>query len=646
LQARIDELEDTLRDTEHKLAARHEHIAKFAPQLDEATKELERLRKRAEEAEAENQKTTRKFEEQAEKLAELQQALKDRDERIAELEDQLKAKAADSDRLGAVQKHEQELAEELADAKAEAETAHSARDAAQAELKTLNEKLQQALKDEGKAAELQRKLEARDHQIGVAQQQLTDLRDELKLEEEERARAAEDLRKAREAEERAMEQADALEREVEELKAKLAEAEESATASADGLFSQLEELKGKLAESEDARSSEVASLKEQLKKAGEESDDARELREENAGLKARNDEIARKRDEVLNGLQAAVSELDAMKEVLAERDVDLRTARGERDEALKQADELRRELEGLKALQAEIDALEEKRQQAVDELLRANTTVANTEVAAEKARDEVRALKEKFEQAVEQRHEAEKQLVEARAKLDAEQELRREAKSRIEQLEDALQREREQVDKSAPAEALSSLSAQLANERTKWESRIAERESELEDMRSRLREAEGRESDLAAQLESVELSKQDANRAKALAGQRRAQIERMQSDVETARRQAKDSESYWKNEMNEFQAMVSSHLLAAENKEEGSDKKLQGLLEELGIGIADKYAKLRKRANRTDKELEETKDKLQAVERILAKREEEDSRVKKIVKELEAPKKKATRKKK
>src|SRR5690606_25465849 len=103
-------------------------------------------------------------------------------------------------RLSDVEKHEKELKEDLADARAEAETARAARDAAQEEIRTLNDKLQAALKDTGKADELQRKLEARDRQIEVAQQQLNDLREELKLEEEERSRAAEELRKAREAE--------------------------------------------------------------------------------------------------------------------------------------------------------------------------------------------------------------------------------------------------------------------------------------------------------------------------------------------------------------------------------------------------------------------------------------------------------------
>lgn len=338
---------------------------------------------------------------------------------------------------------------------------------------------------------------------------------------------------------------------------------------------------------------------------------------------------------MLKGLESAVGELDAMKEVLAERDVDLRTAQGERDEARKEADALRREVEGLRTLQKEIEALEAERNKAAEELLRVGGALTNAEQAAEKWRDEIDALKTKIEQSTEKRHEAEKQLVEARAKLDAEQEMRREHNRRIEQLEDALERERRQVDNSAPAEALSTLSSQLEQERTKWENRIAEREAELEDVRQRLLEAESRESDLSAQLEQVQLSKTDVNRAKALAGQRRAQIERMQSDVETARRQAKEAETYWKGEMNEFQKLVASHLEAAEKGEEGSDQKLQGLLENLKVGIADKYAKLRRKANRMQKELDETRDKLTAVERILAKKEEEESRLNKIVEEIE-----------
>ncbi|MCA8945051.1 MAG: hypothetical protein KDB29_02375, partial [Planctomycetes bacterium] len=97
----------------------------------------------------------------------------------------------------------------------------------------------------------------------------------------------------------------------------------------------------------------------------------------------------------------------------------------------------------------------------------------------------------------------------------------------------------------------------------------------------------------------------------------------------------KEAETYWKGEMNEFQDLVAQHLLAAENGEEGSDQKLQKMMESMKVGVADKYAKLRRKSNRMQKELDETKDKLTAVERILAKREEEEARLKTIIDELE-----------
>jgi chromosome segregation ATPase len=110
----------------------------------------------------------------------------------------------------------------------------------------------------------------------------------------------------------------------------------------------------------------------------------------------------------------------------------------------------------------------------------------------------------------------------------------------------------------------------------------------------------------------------------------------MQSDVEGARRQAKEAETYWKSEMTEFQQEVAAHLQAAENGEEGSDARLQKLMEKLKVGIADKYAKLRRKATRTEKELQQTQDKLAAVERIMAKREEEEARLRKLIEEMEA----------
>jgi chromosome segregation ATPase len=109
----------------------------------------------------------------------------------------------------------------------------------------------------------------------------------------------------------------------------------------------------------------------------------------------------------------------------------------------------------------------------------------------------------------------------------------------------------------------------------------------------------------------------------------------MQAEVESARRQAKDTEDYWKSEMDAFRGAVAEHLEAAERGDEGADQRLQKLMEKLKAGIADKYAKLRRRNNRVEKELQDVKDKLGAVERILAKREDEERRLRKLIDQLE-----------
>ncbi|MCC7510804.1 MAG: hypothetical protein IT464_15680 [Planctomycetes bacterium] len=669
LKAQVEEIKKELTDTKTKLSQRHEHVAKLAPELDSAKKENEKLKARIAElekassteklrvdmdianaeaartkaqnaleqahtdlhsAQEERKALAKEVKELRAKLDEVRDEQKSESEgigaRVAELEREL---AAERERAGEFEAQAAELPErdrtisrlqeELQDARAETATARNSQQATEDELKDLRSRLAQAEKGSKAAEDAEARLAARDRQIEVAQQQLADLKEEIKLEEEERNRATQQLQQAREAEQRAMEQTEALEAEVEELR-KRAEAAERAG------IERAAQLEGG-------------------------------LKEENERLKARNEEITRKRDDVLKGLEAAAGEVEELKALIAERDVEKRTLQAERDKAIQEAEDLR-------TLQAEITQLDNKHKEMLSELARVGHSLTNSETAAEKAREEVRMLREKVEQASERRHEAEKQLVEARAKLESELHMRGEQAQRIRQLEESLQRERDTVDQSAPASALETLSSQLAVEREKWERVASEKEREIEDVRKQLNEAELRENDLASQLEGIELSKQDVMRAKALAGQRRAQIERMQSDVEGARRKATEAETYWKTEMDDFRGAVAEHLEAAERGDEGSDQKLQKLLETLKVGIADKYAKLRRKHTRTEKELQETTDKLTAIERILAKREEEEVRLRKIVEELEArenvpgarkkakedadakaaPKKKATRK--
>jgi chromosome segregation ATPase len=370
-------------------------------------------------------------------------------------------------------------------------------------------------------------------------------------------------------------------------------------------------------------------------------------------IEDQNNELVAERD----ALKQRVEELeqgaapDQSAEVAALKD-ELELTRSELNTALEQAksgtaqahevaelrkanQELKARTEKVEALNKEVEDLRKRHQEASGELVRVGSALTNSEVAAERAREDLRELRERLESAQNARHEAEKQLVDAKARLESEQQLRNEHTERIRQLEGALQRERQTVDSSAPAAALESLSSQLAAEREKWERVTEERDRQIDDLQKKVGEAEVREAELASQLEGVELSQQDVIRAKALAGQRRAQIERMQQDVESARRQAKEAETFWKDEMRDFKAEVAAHLEAAENGEEGSDLRLQKLMEKLKAGVSDKYAKLRRKHNRTTKELEQVNDKLAAIERILAKREAEEARLRKIIDELE-----------
>ncbi len=523
------------------------------------------------------------------------------------------------------------------------------RDSARAELErmresggdqaaTLRAELEQARKD---LKDTSHKLASRHEHVAKLAPQLDEARKEnekllARLTELEKTLAANNAESAK--------RIAALQEELKDAKAEVAtarSASQAAEADAKKLRGQLQQAEKQVGKSDEierrleARQRElevarqqVADLKQELQLDEEE---RKKVTEHAAALQAEAAELRKRAEEAeaaasgSRGLQGDVEQLTSK---LSEKEDDNRALQ-------RQLDSSRKELERLRALETEVETLERRHQESSAELVRVGGALANAETAAEKARDEIRALREKIDQANERRHEAEKQVVESRARLEAEQQLREEQNQRVRQLEEALQRERHTVDSSAPAAALESLSAQLATEREKWERVTGEKEVEIDNLRSKLAEGELRENELASQLEGIELSKQDVMRAKALAGQRRAQIERMQADVEGARRQAKEAETYWKTEMDEFRAAVASHLDAAERGEEGSDQRLQKLMEDMKVGLADKYAKLRRRNNKVEKDLRDTSDKLAAIERILARREEEEARLRKIIEELE-----------
>ncbi|MBK9975034.1 MAG: hypothetical protein IPP14_09715 [Planctomycetes bacterium] len=631
LAIQLEEARKQIADTDRKLAARHEHVAKLAPELDAAKQEVERLRKEladankgleveaargnqaaeqlkkvqaerdAHKAELEKQKAgngassaeldkvktelktteatraelAKESKELRRLLEELNDAQKEDAEGVADQVEALEKKLSEAESgrakmQGRLEAAEKQLQEAQAKAQSEATAAAAARKQMEEELRQAKARAAEAEKLSKASGDADRKLAARDQQLEVLQRQLVELKEELKLEEEERDRQSGDVLKAREAEKRALEEAEKLERELGELEQKLAAAEARAKQTAQAAESVAD---GKVVQLEN----EIQSLRE------------------------RNEQITAKRDDMVRGLERAVAEIEELKRALAEREVDKRTRAAELAEAQK-AEQVAR---------------------------------AEAQKAAEAARAQLQQANEKAEKATEKRFEAEKQLVEARTLADSEKRHAQDLDRRIKSMEEDLRRERSNLDKSAPAAALESLNQQIASERSRLESEQARHQQEADTLHKRLAEAELRENELASQLEGIELSQQDVMRAKALAGQRRAQIERMQSDVEGARRQVKETETYWKGEMNDLGAMVKDHLEAAERGDEGADQKLVKLLETLKVGVFDKYATLRRKHNRTQKELDETSDKLKAVERLLAKREEEEARLRKAIDKVE-----------
>jgi hypothetical protein len=98
--------------------------------------------------------------------------------------------------------------------------------------------------------------------------------------------------------------------------------------------------------------------------------------------------------------------------------------------------------------------------------------------------------------------------------------------------------------------------------------------------------------------------------------------------------------------MSALEQRVHSHLEAAEKGEEGADQRLVKLLEEHKVGVFDKYAKLRTKHNRTQKELDEASEQLKVLEKLLAKREIEDDKMRKAIDKKESSRKPATKSRK
>lgn len=549
--------------------------------------------------------------------ANLQDKLKDRESDNADLEQQLQdltqSQTSDSEALKKSDSRLHELEEESEDLKAELETARNSLTVMEEEVASLlkrmensatgTEQLQSQLKNEKASNE--------DAERALKKAELE--RDELRQKLDDAELASSELSK----------EIDEVFNENDQFK----KDQESAIIEKEALQKQLdgtEEQQLQLTQELQTLNEELATAKAENAASEELLTQAAELEKENDALKDRNEEIKRKRDDVVNGLELATQEMTQLEKALAERDLDQRELRHQLDTANAKLEEALNDTSNSDALKTELQAAKD---------------------ATEKSISEFSDLQKKLETAVEDRHSAEKDLVKAEAKIEADQGIRNEQSLRVKQLEDDLRRERDTVDRSAPAGALESLAGQMSDDRKHWEDENEAQRAELKDLRKRLTDAELLEGELSTQLESSQGNEKDANRAKALAGQRRSQIERMQKDVESARRQAKESEAYWKTEMAGFKNKLTEHLEAAERGDEDADKKLVKLMETLKVGVFDKYAKLRKSNNRLKKQHKDTKDTLSAVERILAKKQEEEDRLRKIVDRLESGIKKPAKKK-
>jgi chromosome segregation ATPase len=236
-------------------------------------------------------------------------------------------------------------------------------------------------------------------------------------------------------------------------------------------------------------------------------------------------------------------------------------------------------------------------------------------------------------------------LAEVRARLEAEMQVRIERDRRITVLEAEVSEEREKRMNSAPASAMESLAAaveserkladdRLAAERDKWETRHKADLEELQRQRDLTREAEMEAAAIQDRIDELEGKSQEAKQesieAKRLSGQRRAQIERMQAEVERARTSEHEKEVYWKNEMISLETKIRSHLEAAERKEPGADTRMVRVLEEVGVGVFEKYAKARKRLNKLEKDHEAAGVKIKTLQKVIDAHQKQGALLKKL----------------
>ncbi|HRJ76982.1 MAG TPA: hypothetical protein PLF37_00565 [Planctomycetota bacterium] len=569
--------------------------------------------------------------------------------------------------------------------KRERDEAQSARDVAQRELEAERSKADQraSVTRDGleqwhaREKELEGRVSARDLQLTVAQQQIADLRAEVALLEEagkDLSRAREDA--ARELERRGQEQQKAQEalerakeraRDAEHLRQESAAIQESLR---QDLALAREEAARHAAQLEAARK-ELERLARELAQARAEGVDNAAIEKEvasrslsvveaeNERLRARVDEITGKRDDLRAGLEQAMAEIKGLEEALAKAGHDERQARRELEEAREALEKLDQRAQSAERRMRELE-------QSQSELAPAAATAAQVAAELEESRTELRRVSTELESIQHQfvelqseadeaetlleqerkvRHEHEVQLAETRARLEAEIQVRLERDRRITQLDAELAEEREKRMNSAPAAAVESLAQavenerkladdRLAAERDKWETRHKADLEELQRQRELTKEAEMETAALQDRLDELEGKTQQAAQesleARRLSGQRRAQIERMQAEVERAREAAKTSEHFWKQEMKQFEEMIRVQLEMAERKEEGADVKMVRVLEDLQVGVFDKYSKARKKLNRLEKAHEAAHVKIKTLEKVIDAHEKQGQLLQKL----------------
>ncbi len=502
--------------------------------------------------------------------------------------------------------------------KRERDEAQSARD----ELRLERDALKKSLEDRSSASgaeteklrdhdkELAARLSARDLQLSVAQQQIKDLQAEVSLLEEARKDATVGRIQASKD----------LERRSSEL---------------DKVWKDVERLRERIKELESQTHEKIEIEKEVAARA------LSVIEGENEKLRNRLDELGAKRDELRVGLEQAMQEIKGLQEALAKAGHDERQVRSDRDALHEKLAAAEARLKELEAASSQLAPAAATAAQVARELELARNASAglSEEIQAlqgqlNESQQEADAAQAEAEKQRTARHENEVALAETRARLESEMQVRLERDRRITQLSAELAEEREQRLKSAsaPTAAVESLNAaveherrlhedRIAAERTTWTERHLADLEELERQRALAKEAELEVAALQDRLDELDGKSQEARQesieAKRLSGQRRAQIERMQAEVERARDAEKRSEQFWKTEMKTFESMMQSHLEAAERKEDGADLRMVRVLEDLQVGVFDKYSKARKRLNKLEKESEAAHVKIQTLQKVI-----------------------------